>query len=209
MADAGSGTGICTELLLKSGAAVSAIKRNPEIRHAAERLLSGQSGFCSVAGSAQATTLAGHSVDLIVAARAFHWFNEPATRTKFKCIQKPGGHPALIWNERRIDTTPFLRAYEKLLTQHAGDYATLRHKNTGLESLTNFFTRPFLTHVFFNEQQFDYGSLEGRLLSSSCSPAEGQPGHHPMIANLRRIFEAWQEDGLVEMQSETKVHLGR
>ena len=39
------------------------------MRAAAERLLSGRAGFHSVIGTAEATTLAGESVDFIVAAQ--------------------------------------------------------------------------------------------------------------------------------------------
>lgn len=209
VADVGSGTGISTELLLKSGAVVYGVEPNLEMRQAAERLLSGYGGFRSVAGSAQATTLAENSVDLITAAQAFHWFNQPASRAEFSRILKPGGQLALIWNERLTDSTPFLRAYEKLLTDHATDYAVVRHENTGVDSLAKFFIGPFRTYVFSHEQRFDFASLKGRLLSSSYAPAEGQPGHEAMIAELRRIFEAWQEDGVVVIGYETKVHLGR
>jgi len=209
VADVGSGTGISTDLLLKSGAVVYAVEPNLEMRQAAERLLTGHRGFRSVAGSAQATTLPGSSVDLTTAAQAFHWFNQPGTRAEFSRILKPGGRLALIWNERRMDSTPFLRAYEKLLLNYATDYAAVRHENTGAEALAGFFIGPCLTHSFYNEQRLDYESLKGRLLSSSCAPAEGQPGHESMIAELRRIFELCQENGTVVIEYDTKVHLGR
>ena len=209
VADVGSGTGISTDLLLKSGAVVYAVEPNLEMRQAAERLLSGQRGFRSVAGSAQATTLPRSSVDLITAAQAFHWFNQAETRAEFSRILKPGGRLALIWNERRMDSTPFLRAYENLLLDYAADYATVRHENTDAGALAGFFIGPFLTHSFYNEQRLDYESLTGRLLSSSYAPAERQPGHDSMIAELRRIFELCQENGTVVIEYTTKVHLGR
>ena len=209
VADVGSGTGVFTELLLQSGAVVRAVEPNPDMRGAAERLLSGHDRFRSVAGRAQATTLESESVHLITAARAFHWFNHPETRTEFTRILKPEGQPALIWNERRMDSTPFLRSYEQLLRDHATDYAAIRHENTGSDSLARFFTGPFATHTFYHEQRFDFESLKGRLLSSSYAPAEGHPGHDAMTTELWQIFESSQQDGVVVVEYDTKVHLGR
>ncbi|NDC10725.1 MAG: class I SAM-dependent methyltransferase, partial [Oxalobacteraceae bacterium] len=115
IADVGSGTGISAELFLRAGYAVHAVEPNREMRAAAERLLARFPNFHSVDGSAQATTLPDHGVDFIVAAQAFHWFNTPETRAEFTRILKPGGQTALIWNERRLDATPFLSEYEQLL----------------------------------------------------------------------------------------------
>ena len=123
IADVGSGTGISAELFLRAGSVVHAVEPNREMRAAAERLLAHFPNFHSVDGTAQATTLPDHGVDFIVAAQAFHWFNTPETRAEFSRILKPGGHIVLIWNERRLDSTPFLQAFEQLLLRHLADGA--------------------------------------------------------------------------------------
>ena len=69
------------------------------------------------------------SVDIITAAQAFHWFDPEPTKQEFKRIIKPGGYAALIWNLRQLDTTPFLREYEKFILDNANDYAAVRHDN--------------------------------------------------------------------------------
>ena len=58
VADVGSGTGKLTELLLREGYRVTAVEPNDEMREAAEAALGGRPGFTSVAGRAEATTLA-------------------------------------------------------------------------------------------------------------------------------------------------------
>ena len=108
-ADIGSGTGLSAGLFLRFGCQVHAVEPNREMREAAERLLAGEPRFHSVSGTAQATTLPDQSADLIIAAQAFHWFNTPETRAEFTRILKPDGHIVLIWNERKLDATPFLR----------------------------------------------------------------------------------------------------
>lgn len=209
IADVGSGTGISAELFLRFGCEVHAVEPNREMREAAERLLDGFANFHSVNGGAQATTLPDQSVDLIVAAQAFHWFNTTETRAEFTRILKPGGQLALIWNERKLDSTPFLKAYEQLLLTFATDYIKVRHENIDADELRRFFSGAFVTHTFPNEQRFDFEALKGRLLSSSYAPASGQPGHDAMIAELRRIFDAHHESGIVRFEYDTRVHVGR
>ena len=36
----------------------------------------------------------------------------------------------LLWNERRTETTPFLREYEQLLLHYGTDYQEVRHEST-------------------------------------------------------------------------------
>jgi Methylase involved in ubiquinone/menaquinone biosynthesis len=122
VADVGSGTGILTELLLETGAAVFAVEPNREMREAAERLLNDYGRFRSVHGTAEDTTLPTASVDLITASQAFHWFDVQKARRELARILKPGGRVALIWNERPLDAMPFLDDYEALLRRHAAEY---------------------------------------------------------------------------------------
>ena len=60
--------------------------------------------FHSVAGTSDATTLPDRSVDYVVAAQAFHWFEPIATRGEFARILQPGGWCVLMWNTRRLDS---------------------------------------------------------------------------------------------------------
>ncbi len=208
MADIGSGTGISAEMLLKAGVPVTGVEPNGPMREAAERLLAGYAGFTSVDGTAQATTLPDGSVDLILAAQAFHWFAGAETRAEFSRILKPGGLIALLWNVRQVDTTPFLRDYEALLLEYGTDYNTVRHETIDSRVLGGFFTEGYALHIFTNRQVFGYDSLRGRLLSSSYAPAPGQPRHEEMIAELERIFALHQEDGTVNIDYITEVYLG-
>ena len=208
VADIGSGTGISTRFFLEHGCRVSAVEPNPEMRAAAERLLASFPRFTSVDGKAQATTLPDHDVDLVIAAQAFHWFATPATRAEFTRILKPGGHIALLWNERELDTTPFLRDYEQLLLTYGTDYARVRHENTGQEHLDEFFSGPFTLHTFTNRQTFAFDALKGRLLSSSYTPAEGHPAHEEMIARLHDIHSRHQINGVAEIDYTTRLYIG-
>src|SRR4051812_50031918 len=72
VADVGSGTGISTELLLKSGATVYAIEPNREMRQAAEVQLASEENFRSIDATAESIGLPERGIDLIVAGPSFH-----------------------------------------------------------------------------------------------------------------------------------------
>jgi SAM-dependent methyltransferase len=210
IADVGSGTGILAELFLKNGNRVVGVEPNREMREASGRLLAGYPGFASVDARAEATTLPDASVDLVTAGQAFHWFDRPAARREFARILEPAGWVVLIWNVRRKTTTPFLRAYERLLLTHSIDYRTVDHENVTDAMIAEFFRPGSCTlRTFENRQLFDCAGLEGRLMSSSYVPEPGHPNHAPMLAELRAIFAAHQQDGMVSFDHDTKVYAGR
>src|SRR6202166_1915337 len=80
VADIASGTGIWTRMLLENGNQVVGVEPNAEMREAGERLLAEFPRFTSIAGTAEATTLAAQSVDFVTAAQAAHWFNREQSR---------------------------------------------------------------------------------------------------------------------------------
>jgi SAM-dependent methyltransferase len=208
-ADVGSGTGMLSQLLLDTGATVYGVEPNDAMRAAAETLLHDQPRFVSIAATAENTTLPDHQIDLITAAQAFHWFDRDRTRQEWQRILKPGGSVALIWNDRRPDATPFLRAYESLLRDFGTDYQSVNHRNIDRAVLLSFFRAEFREATFPNAQRFDFEGLKGRLLSSSYVPAADDPRAAPMLQALRSIYEAHQEGGSVVFEYETRVFYGR
>lgn len=210
VADIGAGTGIFSQLLLQRRARVFAVEPNAGMRAAAELLLTHQPNFASVAGTAEDTSLPNAAVDLITAAQAFHWFDRSKARTEFMRILKPGGYLALIWNEREVQTTPFLQAYERLLLDYAPEYGVVDHRNIAAADVAAFFQPGRMEFAAFPySQQFDYPGLKGRLLSSSYAPAAGHPNHEPMLAELRTIFDRYQTAGRVTWHYQTRVFYGR
>lgn len=210
VADIGSGTGIFSQLLLDAGAEVFAVEPNAGMRSAAESSLGGHPLFHSIAASGETTTLESGSIDLIIAAQAFHWLDRSRARSEFTRLLRPGGEITLIWNVRQTVSTPFLIGYENLLLTFAPDYARVRHENVDAETLAGFFTSgDFEKHVFANQQSFDFAGLSGRLLSCSYAPAIGHPLHEPMLAGLKSLFDAHAQEGLVAFVYDTEVYIGR
>ena len=209
VADIASGTGIWTRMLLENGNEVFGVEPNPEMRQAGDRVLAGFPKFASVAGTAEATTLAESSIDFVTAAQSAHWFHRARATREFLRILKPEGWLVLLWNERLTNSTPFLRGYEHLLLNYGTDYQDVRHERT-TDAVSEFFDpAPFQEHAFEMQQEFDYASLEGRLLSSSYAPGPEHSNHAPMIRDLQEIFTTHAIGGRVRFDYKTRMYFGR
>jgi SAM-dependent methyltransferase len=210
VADIGSGTGLLTQLFLENGNLVYGVEPNAAMRQAGEAFLKNHARFRSVAGSAEATTLPGASVDFVLAGQAFHWFEPKAARAEFVRVLRPRGWVAVIWNERKKDDTAFLREYETFLRTFGTDYEKVSEKYPQDRPMRSFFgSGAGGKKSFANEQVFDCDGLRGRLLSSSYSPAQGHPQHEPMLAALQRLFRAHAQDDRVKFTYVTHVYYGQ
>ena len=206
VADVGSGTGLSTRLFLENGNTVFGVEPNAAMREAAEFFLKDFSNFKSVDGTAEATTLPDESVDVVIAAQAFHWFDREKTRAEFVRILKDRGFIALLWNERQLDSTPFLRDYEQFLLKFANDYEKVRHENVHGGVLREFFQKDFSTATFLNVQTHDFDGLKGRVFSSSYMPSESDPVYDEMVAELGALFAKYSESGKIQILYDTNVH---
>lgn len=209
VADVGAGTGILTEMLLGEGCTVFAVEPNEAMRAAAEQSLGEFPNFKSVNATAEATTLDVRSVDIITVAQAFHWFDAELARREFARILKPGGWVALVWNMRKVDTTPFLRELERILRTYGTDYARVAEQYADEATIRNFFNGGFAFESFKNQQVFDLDGLRGRILSASFVPLEGEPNHEPLLAALSRAFDTHNERGTVTFEYDTEIYYGQ
>ncbi|MEP6743762.1 MAG: class I SAM-dependent methyltransferase [bacterium] len=208
IADIGSGTGLLSELFLKNGNAVIGIEPNEFMRAKAESFLKGFANSRSIAATAETTTLPDNSIDFITAGQAFHWFDREIARREFARILKPDGWVVLIWNARRTHSSAFLRTYEALLFRYSVDYAGVRHENVEAEIVRFFSPQPMTSASLQNVQRFDFESLKGRLCSSSYAPEADDPNFDKMISELQHIFNAHNQNGVVNFEYDTRVYYG-
>jgi ubiquinone/menaquinone biosynthesis C-methylase UbiE len=210
VADIGAGTGIFTKLLLERGYKVFAIEPNAEMLSAAEQLLASYPGLTGLPGTGEHTGLPDRSIDCITVAQAFHWFDQTLTRQEFIRILKPGGRVVVIWNNRKIDSSPFLQDYEQLLNTFAPEYSFVKARNVSQEQLQSFFAPGKIqVATFDNAQQFNFEGLLGRMLSSSYVPKEDQPQYTEMVEQLRSLFATHQSEGMVSIEYDTVVYYGQ
>ncbi len=209
IADLGSGPGFLTELFLKNRNKVFGVEPNADMRAAGERRLAEYPNFISVDATAEKTTLADHSIDLIVAGQAFHWFDREKTKVEFERILKPGGWVALIWNGFRVETSPLNNGYQEIVLRYGTDYKEVAREITGVDVESFFAPRSCRCARFAFKQVFDFEGLKGRLLSSSYAPESTDPNFEEMVAELRAVFDANEKNGRVDFNYETEVYYGQ
>ena len=93
----GAGTGLLTADLVALGHRVLATDPLEEmLRHLAARL----PAVPAARAVAERIPLPSRSVDVVVSAQAFHWFDLERALPEIARVLRPGGEIALVWNER-------------------------------------------------------------------------------------------------------------
>jgi len=207
VADIGSGTGIFAGMLLGEAARVFAVEPNAPMRAAAEEAFGKHPVFRSVDGSAEATTLPSRSVDLVVAAQAFHWFDAGKAKAEFQRILRKDGNIALVWNERHVPEAGFQAAYDRLLRANVAQYReSIVRSGMAEEVIRRFYLPGGAERLDLPNGQFlDFETLKGRLQSASYCPKPGHPAHDLVMTVLKDLFEAHQEGGKVRFEYTTRI----
>ena len=118
---------------------------------------------------------------------------------------KEKGFIVLLWNERQLDSTAFLRDYERFLVEYGTDYQTVRHENISDQILRDFFQTDYKQKSFLNIQTLDFDGLKGRMLSSSYMPTEEDARFQQVLENLKSLFAEHAESGKIEIRYDTNV----
>jgi SAM-dependent methyltransferase len=110
VADLGAGTGKFTRLLALTGAQVVAVEPVAAMRTRLAEILP---QVATVDGVAEATGLPNASVDAVVAAQAWHWFDGPAALAEIERITGPRGRLGLVWNTLDL-SVPWVAEYSRV-----------------------------------------------------------------------------------------------
>jgi len=199
-----------TEILLPYCRTVYAVEPNTNMRIAAEQQFGGNPKFVSIHGSAEETTLPSNSIDLIISAQAFHWFDRPSSKREFQRILKLDGWVVLVWNTRVIGGDAFHIELEEFLRRETPEYGKIHHKNIDITTLAEFFSqKSIMFKELPNQQILDWDGMKGRFLSASYIPAPGQPDHEFIVDGLKKIFLKHQSSGTVTLKYVTEMYASR
>lgn len=135
VADLGAGTGMATFAMARRGWRITAIEPAPRMLAVLRRRANAMDvRVDTVEASAEATGLPDSSVDLAVAAQAFHWFDRPSAVAEMVRIVRPGGGVALFWNVRDAERSAFVAAYERLISRLFGAAGIGQYQADGREA---------------------------------------------------------------------------
>jgi len=117
--DLAAGTGKLTRDLAPSGAEVIAVEPLDEMRALLERVVP---GVRALGGTAEAVPLPDESVDAVVCAQAFHWFDPEPALAEIHRVLRPGGAFALVYNSRDLHD-PVQKTIDEMLGPYRGAVA--------------------------------------------------------------------------------------
>jgi ubiquinone/menaquinone biosynthesis C-methylase UbiE len=208
-ADIGCGTGISSRALAATGARVIGIDPNADmLRQAQAESRSIEPAIIYRAGSAEDAGLSGDSVDLVLCAQAFHWFDADKALAEFHRILVPNGRLALLWNVRQDDDA-FTQGYSEVARCAQDDARkhgrVTRKQRSHRPDGTGHFTNVRMLE-FDSPQRLDLDGLLGRARSASYFPREGRLKEE-LERTLRALFDAHQRDGIASLSMVAELTL--
>ena len=208
VADIAAGTGIFTEQIAQWGTTVFVVEPNRSMGKLAQTRLKKYKNCVFVNGTAEFTGLRGDSVDLVVSAQAFHWFDLDKAKAEFRRIGRKNLLVAVVWNLRNTESV-FEQAYEALLRQFGIDYLNVSQRRMETEEVLSFFAPASPEyHIFEHADPLTFTQLQGRIRSYSFMPDESAADYNEMLEAIAGLFNRYQQEGKVRLSYKTRLFIG-
>jgi SAM-dependent methyltransferase len=161
--DLAAGTGKLTRLLVPTGARVVAVEPVESMR---ATLVETVPGIDVVAGAAEALPFAAGSVDALLVAQAFHWFEVGPALAEAARVVRPGGGLALLWNQRD-ESVPWVAELYRLMRWRDRPVPSYEDVDwpRAVGQVGAF--SPLERRRFANEHEVDADAVVDRVLSTS------------------------------------------
>jgi SAM-dependent methyltransferase len=195
--DLAAGTGKLTRALVPTGAELIAVEPVPGMRAQLARTVPSAEVRT---GTAEAIPVADATVDAVLVAQAFHWFDTPAAAREIHRVLRSGGGLGVIFNmwDERVE---WVSSMQQIVGAHRGD--TPQRRTSGWReqlAATGLFTpleQRELAHVVHG----DLDTLLARTASISFIATLSEPDRSKVLDGVRAVVaehpEAWQGDELV------------
>jgi SAM-dependent methyltransferase len=209
VADIGSGTGISSRAFARAGARVIGIEPNDDMRRRAALAAAPPHGSIEWrAGSADVTGLAPASVDLVVCAQSYHWFDPMVVLPEFRRILKRPGRLALLWNIRE-PRDAFSVEYEGIIdearvaAERGGRWCP---RERSADPAVGGWFGGVRRAMFPNPQRRTLNDLLGRARSTSAFPVSGAM-RDELEARIATLFAHHAKNGYVTLHQRCEVTL--
>ena len=210
VADIGSGTGIFSRLLVEQGSLVYGVEPNDDMRRVAEKDMSAYDRFISINAPAESTGLHINSVNFIVAAQAFHWFDRKLFHVECRRILKPGGKVVLIWNTRDYENEIIKKEY-MIRNKYFMGKEGMEDGSKLAKDLSDFYAEGICEYkTCKNDLTLTRDTYIGMNLSRSWSPREDQNPemYHGLVGALGALFDEYQVNGVLHFPYFTQSYTG-
>ncbi len=175
----GAGTGKLTAQLLDLGHEV--VATDPD-RAMLDRLSRNLPEARTIVASAEDLPLGTGAYDVVVAAQAFHWFDLDRALPEIARVLRPGGHLALVWNQRD-ESIPWVRRLGRIIgTQEQLDDPT---EALAASDLFGDVEDTSFTHW----QQVDRKSIQDLVLSRSNIAVLDEEGRAAKLAEVLALYD--------------------
>jgi SAM-dependent methyltransferase/MOSC domain-containing protein YiiM len=180
----GAGTGKMTRQLAPSGARILAIEPVAGMR---AKLVDEVPEAELVNGTAEAVPLPAGSVDAVVAAQAFHWFDTIRALSEIHRVLRPGGRVALVWN-LRDETVPWVRRLGECIENATGGEAPNSQRGWRERVDRCGLFEPLETTTFRHVQRLTVDGVLDRVVSVSTVAAAQPSVREGLVTEIRSLL---------------------
>jgi MOSC domain-containing protein YiiM/trans-aconitate methyltransferase len=182
--DLGAGTGKLTRQLVATGAEVIAVEPIPEMRAHIEKALPQVE---ALTGTAEDLPLENHSVDAVLVAQAFHWFDALRAMSEIRRVLKPGGGLGLIWQARDA-SVPWVARLNEIID--AADDGHPRFRTGAWREVfdTTALFEPLQEATVASVQHARAGEIVDRVASISYIAAMRDEDREAVLADVRHLL---------------------
>jgi ubiquinone/menaquinone biosynthesis C-methylase UbiE len=121
--DLAAGTGKLTRRLVELQADVTAVEPVDGMRAQLETVVPEVE---ALEGTSEQIPLPDASVAVVTVAQAFHWFDAQPALAEIARVLRPGGHLAILWNERD-ERTPWVAEMSRIIRWHERTVSRYQH----------------------------------------------------------------------------------
>jgi SAM-dependent methyltransferase len=154
-----------------------------------------------LAGVAETLPLADQSVDAVIVAQAFHWFDAPVALEEIHRVLVDGGRLGVLWNERD-ESVPWVADLGEAMR-----WPTHQPYEVGQDFTPVLASGPFVNierRRFSHRQELDHEGLLQRVLTTSYIAAMDDDDQRSLMRDVQRVVDTLPE--AIELPYVTDVY---